>query len=879
MQYRLQNGLEVILEENHAAPVIAMSAWVRVGSADEPDRLAGIAHVFEHMLFKGTKKRGVGQIAREVEGAGGEINAWTGHDETVYHLVLASAFFGTGLDVLSDALQNSTFDPGELERERKVVLEEIKQGLDDPDRVAAQALFSAAFDQHPYGRPVIGSPATVSTMSRDDLLRFFADHYVASNTTIVIVGDFSAAAARAAIEAAFGRMPQGLPMPARPVQPPQQGLRVVATARDVKELQLHFGFHVPAINHEDVPALDLLAVVLGQGESSRLHVEVVRNRALVTGASAYNFLARDPGLLMVSAHRPAGRVEDAARAILDEVFRLTHEDPSPEEFAKARTILESDRIYERETVQGYAHKLGFFAAIARDADHETRYLERLARLSPADLRRTAASVLRAENMTVVAQVPQGPAAKAGAADKAAEQLRAVVAAAQERAMARLGRQVISSDVAEIVVQRRFRSGLRLIVQRDPQVAVVAVRATWLGGLRLEDARSNGVSNLIAGLLTRGTKGRSAEQIAAMVEGMAGSLSGYSGKNSLGVHAQFLSRFWEQGLDLVIDSLRNATFSESELEKERRIVIDEIRAEEDDLGQMAFKLFHETLWQKHPYRLNPLGSAASVAGLTRRKILSHFREHYDVGNLVLAVVGDVDPQRVVARVEALLGQVDPARMQAPVVALEPPLAQPLVASRTMPREQAHVVLGFPGTTLDDPDRFALEILSQVLAGQGGRLFVEIREKRALAYRVSAFSMEGIDPGYFAVYVASTPAHLDEAVAAIRDELKRVVESGVTDDELERAKRYLIGTSAIALQRKGSIATSMAFHEAYGQGWDYLRKYPALMQGVTAADVLRVARKVLDSKREVTAILKPAAAGAPPAAFRTARVSGAQKAENP
>src|SRR6478609_36225 len=204
VRYQLDNGLTVVLQENHAAKVVAFQAWVAVGSADEPADLAGIAHVFEHMLFKGTARRGVGQIAQEVEAAGGEINAWTSFDQTVYHLVMASRFFDTGLDILADALQNSSFDPQELERELKVVLEEVKQGEDNPARVATQTLFGTSYLKHPYRLPVIGYTKTVKSFTRERLLDFFHRWYVANNVTLVVVGDFDPQKAKKKIAEAFG---------------------------------------------------------------------------------------------------------------------------------------------------------------------------------------------------------------------------------------------------------------------------------------------------------------------------------------------------------------------------------------------------------------------------------------------------------------------------------------------------------------------------------------------------------------------------------------------------------------------------------------------------------------------------------------------------
>ncbi|HEX7509062.1 MAG TPA: pitrilysin family protein [Polyangia bacterium] len=881
--FKLDNGLEIVLEENHAAPVVAFQAWVKIGSADEPPELAGIAHVFEHMLFKGTKKRGVGQIAREVESSGGEINAWTSHDETVYHLVLASRFFDTGLDILADTLMNSSFDAGELERERNVVLEEIKQGIDDPERQAGLGLFQSVFDVHPYGRPIIGNEATVRKLRRDDILTFFANHYVASNVTLVVVGDFDVGTAKAKIAHAFSPMPKGVAVGPRPIQPEQTSLRVRGAARDVKEAQLLLGFRTPDINHHDIATLDLLAVLLGQGDSSRLNLEVVRNRQLATSTSAYLFSARDPGAMVIGVGLPPGRLEDAVRAVLDEVLRMTFEEVPPEELAKAKTILESDRVYDRETVQGYARKLGFFSAIAGDPNFEERYLADLHKTTAADLRRVANEYLHTANMSIYFQVPdKRTGQQPDKTEKLLQRVRMAAENAEKRASARYARATAAETDSDRVIRHVFPSGLKLLIMRDISVPVVALRATWVGGLRYEDDRTSGISNMIAALLSRGTKTRSAEQIMSEVEGMAGALTGYSGRNSLGMQAEFLSRSFERGFDLVADCILNATFSEDELEKERRIVLDDIHAQEDNLGQVAFKLFHSAMWQTHPYRLDPMGTPQTVAAFTRRKLINHFRQRYSTSNLTIAVVGDVDPARVKAKVAALFGDSTAQNLDKQTVPVEPNRSEPIQVFKFMSKEQAHLVLGFQGVGFASQDRFPLEVLAYVLSGQGGRLFTEIREKRALAYRVSAFSVEGLDPGYFAVYLASSPENLDEAVKVVHRELREVAEKGITADELARAQRYLIGVHAIGLQRKSALAAALAFHEAYGQGWKSYRQYGDNIMKVKVVDVARAARKYLDPQREVTAVVKPPSEspGVARAAARANRTGAPfRAAENP
>lgn len=865
LKFTLENGLNVVLEQNHSAPVVAVQAWVRVGSADEPEPLAGVSHFLEHMLFKGTKRRGVGQIAREIEQAGGEINAWTSFDETVYHVVVASEFLDVGLDVLSDALTNSSFDATELERERGVILEEVKQGLDDPDRGVSQKMFSGVFHGHPYARPVIGSMETVKAMSRNDVQGFYRDRYVAPNVTLVVVGDFQAAPARKKIEAMFSQLRPAAkrPAPPRPDMPQAKRLQVALLSRDVKESQVLAAFRLPAVRHEDIPALDLLSVVLGQGESSRLNLEVVRNRQVAKSAFSYLFGARDGGVLVAGAVTGSPKVDAAAQAVLDEVLRLARVPLGRAELDKARTILESDRVYDRETVQGYARKLGFYATIVEDIHYESWYLSQIRALSPDDLRQVANKYLRTEHMTLVAQVPEAKAATKPAnkstrkADGPEAKLEALVRAAEQRADRRFRQKAAPANVKDNVLVQKLPGGAKLIVMRDATVPIVAVRAMWLGGLRYEDARSNGISNMIGALLARGTRSRSAEQIMTEVEGLAGSLSGYAGRNSVGVQAEFLARNWEQGAELVSDCLLNAAFPEDELEKERRIVLDDIRAQDDNLGHAAFRLFHTHLWKRHPYRLDLLGSTESVSALTRRRLLIHFRKHYTPGALTVAVVGDVDPQLVAEKFVRLFRDAEGLADDIPSVPEESAPPEPTQVFAFREREQAHVVLGFPGTTLNSPDRFGLEVLSHVLAGQGGRLFEELRERRGLVYRISAFSLEGVDPGYFAVYLASSPDKLEEALQTVRTDLKKMVDEGISEQELDRAQRYLIGTHAIGLQRKGSLAAALAFHEAYGEGWDAYRKFPQRIRKVTRAEVLRLARKYLNFDHEVLAVVKPSA----------------------
>jgi len=851
-RFILDNGLHVIVQPDHSARVVAIQAWVSVGAADEPPNLAGIAHVFEHMLFKGTARRTVGQVAAEIEGAGGDINAWTSLDETVYHLVLASRFFETGLDVLADVLANSSFDPTELERERKVVLEEIRLGEDQPGRVLTQALFATAFREHPYRRPVIGTERSVKALTRDVLIDFYRRHYVAGNITLVVVGDIDPGTAKKKIAAVFGQIPKGGGLHlTRAREPEQRAMRVTVVERDVKEAQLALAFHVPDVRHRDTAALDVAAAVLGAGESARLHTSLRRERQLVSDAWATAYTPRDPGLFWIGAALRSDQLQPALKAVSEELFRLCYEDISADELDRVRRQLLADSVYQQETMEGQARKLGFFQTMAGGLEREAEYRRQLNELTTGTLRTAVCQYLDPRTATVGVMAEKGRA-------PSESRIRAAVEEGARMAAERYDTPPTTAKAPAPggqVVRARLPSGVRLLVQRAPSVGLVAMRAAWSGGLRWEDERIGGIHQLIARALPRGTASRPGDAILREIEGRAGSIAGVAGRNTLGLRLELLSGDWERGLELLADCAQHPAFAEQELERERREMLEELRAQEDHPGGEALRLFLRTLYPHHPYRLDELGTPQSVAGLSRKKVVDFFRRHYPIDRLVVSIVGDVDPDEVVKKARALFSE-PRAKSEPPAgPAIDGPPTGPQQVWKFVAKQQAHVIYGFPGLTLSDPDRYALEVLTTVLAGQSGRLFTELRDKRGLAYRVSAYSVEGIDPGYLAIYLAVSPANLDVAVSMVRDELAQLVAKPLPRAEIDRAERALVGGHEIALQRRGALASALALDEANGLGWQEHQRYAERILAVTVADVHRVAQRILDPRRAMIATVKP------------------------
>ncbi|HEY6475798.1 MAG TPA: pitrilysin family protein, partial [Polyangia bacterium] len=417
-----------------------------------------------------------------------------------------------------------------------------------------------------------------------------------------------------------------------------------------------------------------------------------------------------------------------------------------------------------------------------------------------------------------------------------------------------------------VVRAVAPSGLRILVLRDRGAPLVAVEAAWAGGARSEDAGSNGAGALIAALLDRGTRTRSAAQISADVRAIGGTLAGFSDRNHLGLRAEFLPGDWTRALGLLADCLLRPSFPPSEVDGSRRVVADRARAVDGDPARGASRLFRDALWPGHPFRLDPLGSADSLAGLGRVRLLDHYRRHYPVSRLVVSVVGDVDPQEVVATLTALFAEAAPGAPP-PDTAPEPTHTAPAALFRATNKDVAEIVLGYPGAPAHDPDRLAAEVLAAALGARGGPV------DRALAGTAGVFSFaasaaEGVDPGVLSVAVACAPAAVDAVVAALRGGLAAVVAGGLGADEIVAAARRLAGARALDLRSPSAIADALALDEAYGFPLMSYRRVPAALAAITAADVNRVARRFLDPQRETIAVVRPEAATTKPSTMARA-----------
>jgi len=857
----------VLLRPLHVAPVAEVQVWAKVGSADERPGEEGLAHFHEHMLFKGTTRRGVGEVAGEIEGVGGRINAYTSYDATVYHATVPASHAATAVDVLADAVRSSVFDPTEVAREVEVVLEEIRRSEDSPGQVLGQAVFREAYRVHPYGAPILGSRESVSRFDRARVRAFFERWYKPDGLMVVAAGDFDAAELLEAVRAAFADAAPGAPGRARPPEPPRASPRSLVLRRPFERASFELAFGAPAFLHPDAPLLDLLAYVLGEGESSRLVRRVKEEQELADRVDASSYTPLEAGLFGASIDVDAPRLERSAEAVARELERLRLEPVSRDELERARANFLAALCFERESVSGLARKIGSFELLAGDHRYEERYLEAIRRASPEDLLRAAQVHLAPEGVTAVALLPEKEApafdadALAAAVRRGVDGVRRVftpptpVPAAAPPGTDRGAGPALATQDGVALHAYRLPNGAELHVFPRREVPVVAVRAAFLGGLLSEREDTAGLTSFLTSLWLRGTKQRSYADFARSVEGLAAEIDGFAGRSSLGLTLDVPSAQLDPALELFAEVLLQPGFDLLEIEHERRDTLAAIARREDRLGERVFDLFLHTLYPTHPYRFPLLGSKASVRHVDRTALESHHDHYVRARNCVLAVAGDVDPDTIARRLSSLFADLPPGPFARPEPAEDAPPREPREAVLRKRREQAHLVIGFPGLTVRDEDRHALEIVSQLLAGQGGRLFLELRDRRSLAYSVTALNVEGVAPGFFAVYIGTAPEKLEAAKGGMLEELERIVSSPPAEEELRRAQHYLAGNFAIDLQRSASRAAHLAQDALYGLGADAHLRYAELIHAVTKEDVLRVAQRVIDLSGYTLAVVRP------------------------
>lgn len=845
---KLSNALTVIFEKNTAANVVSLNIGVKLGSVNETDAESGLCHLIEHMVFKGTKSYKPGEIAVLVESCGGELNAYTSLDQTVYYINVPAPHFLQALKILKEMVFDAVFDSVELEREKEVVVEEIRRGMDNPMRVLGELLFSVLFSKHNYRRPVIGTEKHVRGFSRDQVYAFYKKNYQPQNMVLGICGNIDESVLSQALEELF-RFEVSSPASFESLvpEPERKKHRIVMHSMDIQATYFDIGFAAPQLSHPDVPALDVLSHLLGESGTSLLEKFTREKEQLVHSIYSSSYTPKHPGMFVIGGQVDPQKINAALASICSQIDTARSTLFDEDALKRAQMLMKSQLIFDKETCEGTARKWMVYETVIDDFAHDEKYIEKVEALSVQDILEAAKKYL--DPSRAVLAILHPPRTKIKIDESFFK-----TGPAKPRV---LFKPLLKKQGMELY---QLNNGIRVLIKENHRLPIASLKLSSLGGLRYETPSNNGLSHLLSHCLPKGTENYTYLQLAERCETLAASMSGYAGRNSWGGSLTFLSEKMQPAMSLFADMILHPAFDEKEVEKEKKQQLESIKNQEDNPSHLAFQHAMEELFGTHPYALQLLGERQKVKSFDARQ-LRRYHEHLCVpDNLVLSVVGDVHSDKILKILDREFSELGKGKFVPKKIGKPKSLKRQKNIFHELKRNQAHVVIGFLATSLYDRDRYVLDVINSVLSGQGGRLFLELRDKQSLAYTVSASFVEGLETGFFGTYIGTEPRKVGQAKAEMFKELEKLKSERVGAEELARAKNYIIGNHEIDHQKNGMIALQIALNELYGIDMDEFLHFSRRIQSVTSADVQRVAQKVLDFDRCVVSTVGPKGSGA-------------------
>jgi zinc protease len=829
----LSNGLTVIVQENHVAPVATVRCYVEnTGSAYEGKWLgAGLSHVLEHVVAGGsTTRRTEQEIRQMIDTFGGATNAYTSTNMTVFFIDSPARNVMTAIDLVADSMQHVKFEPSEFARELRVVRRELADGEVDRGRVLHKLLGLTLYTEHPARHPVIGYLDVLNATTNQTIIDFYRQRYVPNNQVFVVVGDVETQAVLDQVARNWQGTPRGYETPtAFPAEPLQLSPR--EAVREMEGSTYDFALVWPTVelSHPDLYALDLAEYILAEGDSSRLVGRLKYEEQLVLSVSAAsNTPDYVRGWFGVFATARPPQFRKAVAEILREVYRLRDQLVDPAELAKAKKQKAAELVFQSQTVQQAAELLGHNYLSTRDPLFQQRYVAGLQQVTAEQIRDVARRWLVPERLNRIVIAPPGGGPKS-APHKAA-------------------------GAETPVTLQRLPNGLRVLIKRQAQLPLVNVQAFVLGGALVDTPDTAGRSALVAEMLDKGTGQRPARQIAEYFDSIGGRINFSAGRNTVYGSASVLREDLPQALSLFSECFLHPAFPADEFQRVKQLQLGAIARRADSPHQEILELFQDNLPAGSPYHLLEGGKKDTVERLTVEDLKAYHAKYWNPANMVVTVFGDVVPDEAVKLVEEHFGALQ-AKPGETTISFERPnaIAETLVRHKQIGKPTGMVLLGYPAPSIfQKEDYAALTLLDAITSGYsypGGWLHEELRGA-GLVYFVHAFPMSGPVPGYFLVMAQTQPDKVQEVVGRILKSIERAKEGKISAEEFHVAQQMVIALHAEENTTIGEQARLAALDELYGLGHDYDKHFDERIEAVKLDDVVRVARKYLNHYLEAT-----------------------------
>lgn len=821
----LENGMTAIVKAGGVAPVVATRMYVATGSIYEQEYLGtGISHLFEHLLSGGTTERRTEEESKELmHHIGGSSNAYTTLDHTCYYIGAPAAGLERAIELLADWVTRPTFPQDEFDREWGVVQRELEMGTGEPNKQLWYLTMENLFKVSPTRYPTIGYQSALQTLQREDIIGYYQRMYVPDNVVFAVAGDLQVDIALDAIKREFADFTaRPIVRAVLPDEPAITAPRTVVKHMDVNNAMVNWSFPTVHLTSPDLYPLDVLAYILGRGESARL-VKTLRDRLqLVHGISVSSWTPHwGAGALLIRAQLKPENIEDARAALLDELDRTRREPVSAPELAKAKQQTVMAHIANLQTAASQAEQLARDVMTTGNPDFSKTYIDNINQVTSEQVLAAAQRYVNPQRLCTAMILPNEA----------------------KKQQSRSQHAVDGGRMRKLVLP----SGLTLLLQCNAQVPLVSVQIYYKGGLLLEDDQTNGIGSAVAAMLKRGTTNRTAEQIAEQLDAMGSSLSAQCGYNTLYLSGQCLSDDFAAFFDVFADVITNPTFPDEELEKVRPRLLAAVENINNNWRSELMSFYRRSFFETTPYRLDPQGSSNVVANVSSDTLRSYFQNNLVAQSAVLAIVGDIDPDNIVDLVQSRLAEMpSDANFSLATSEPEPTIKSTRLLIKRVDKPQAGVMLGFRGVDRqNDRDRYPLQVLDTISSGYGlpsGWLHTELRGK-SLVYVVHAMVFAGLREGYFGVFAGCQPENANQVVSIILDRLNGAIEGAATADELALAKTQIIAAEILDKQTNADVSATAALDELYGLGYDYSQDLAEQINRVTLDEVRRVAREYL------------------------------------
>jgi zinc protease len=822
---KLANGLTIILQQNATAPVVAARVYVKAGSLTEQQYMGcGISHVLEHLVIGASSaRRNQNQNDTLLRSIGNHSNAYTTFDHTCYFITTTPEKWAVSMDLLAEWVTDAAFTPREFAREYQVVQRELEMGQAEAQRTFGNLVYANRYQVFPARHPVIGYKTAFQKLTRDDCYSYYKQMYIPDNMIVSIAGDINLDDAQKLVAEKFSHVSRKkVPSIALPAEPPVAAPRVMVGRADVNEARACWSFPTVDIYSPDLYALDVLANVLGQGDSSLLVRSLRDEKGLVTSIGADNNTPHyAAGSLDFVAELPAENVEKARQSLL-EVLQLAQEKIDPKAVEKAKAQMAAALVYARQTAEEQASENASDFMTTGNIDFSKLYVEKIQQVTPEQVRAAAGKYIQPNSLLTTILLPL---------NAPAPQLPTAVS------------QIETTD-AKSVTKTVLPNGLTFLICHNSSAPLVTFNFYAMGGLLAEDSSNNGIGAAMLHLMTRGTDSLSHDQIAEFFDSTGGSFDVQSGNNSFGISATCLKEHGLKTLDVMADMILHPALSPDQLEKIRPQLLAAVDHSTEDWFGEGYKFLRESYWAKSAYKQLPPGRHDVVAKLTAQQIRTHYEMYLrDPTHTVIAVYGDIDKDAVAkwAQQFAAIPRTDPK--------LNVQAERAAAATVTQPtqKQSATVFYAFgPGFTFTDPDRYPMTVLQTILGGYsspGGSWLHETLRGQGLVYTVQAQNIPAPFPGMFMIVALGEPQNISKITTLINQRIDDAKKGLFTDQEIALAKDQAITGQKLAAQTVAAQAQMQALDELYGLGYNAHEQFAPNISKVTHDDLVRVANKYL------------------------------------